>query len=825
MSRTLRRDIYGLSAPGFPIDDVLVPDPDPLAPVRYSCIFWLDHLFDSDTLQTIGQNLRTSALRDITVFLERAYLYWIEALSLLHALSDGVKTVTKLKSLTERLEDHTLVALFQDAHQLLLYNKRGIELAPLQTYAAALLFAPVGTRFRDVFRSEAPGWVTIKPPPTKDVDACLLTFEGHKDAINFLVFSHDSELLASASSDRTVRIWQVNTGDCLHILKGHTMCVYSTTFSDDSTLIASSSVDMTIRLWQVNTGDCLLIIYDHDIGSQSQLVFSHDSTMIADTRDDFTAIWDEGVTVVQSWDIDTANCMRERRMGGDYEPLSAAFSFDAAFLVTGSTFTYQIYSVDTGECLHKCKEYPLYDMEQNLLPYLQHHVHISRNMRLLATTSQDEIRIWEVDTGEYKKKLHCHRGLLSSVVLSHNSDLIGVSSTTRCEIHIWSTNDIQGIPVLESQGLAIRNVASSPDSSHLATVSDGGDIQLWSVNTGQCVFELEDYGESIGTIVFSPNSEFLISSFGNILVIWNVNTGQCEHIHEAEDPESCERKAFVVFSPDSSLLAWHAEVGFARILHFQTGSVRASYTLTDTVRVVTEQCVTFSDDSALLTRGGMNGKVQICRTDSGECVREYELENEDQGAHAVAFSSDSTFIAVGEGRGVLRIWKDNVMKEARGHGLSVTTLKFSHDSKFLASWSNDHTVRLWFANTGACLGLIEFSAWVSLSNFGPGDKITTNLGNLTVHFSNSLSAESQCLRRSGFTLSIDGCWIMWNNQNVLWLPPDIRSGTTTLVLGNTIAIGHYTGQMVFLYFSTKMGLSKPRKKRKRLSLHQRIRSR
>jgi hypothetical protein len=46
MSRTLRRDIYSLRALGYPIERVIQPDPDPLAALRYSCIYWVDHLCD-----------------------------------------------------------------------------------------------------------------------------------------------------------------------------------------------------------------------------------------------------------------------------------------------------------------------------------------------------------------------------------------------------------------------------------------------------------------------------------------------------------------------------------------------------------------------------------------------------------------------------------------------------------------------------------------------------------------------------------------------------------------------------------------------------------
>lgn len=99
MSQKLRRDIYCLNAPGFLIDNVRVPDPDPLATVRYSCIYWIDHLRDlvSSTSSKWVRLLQDDG--DIHRFLTTKYLYWLEALSLLRALPEGTNAIRQLESL------------------------------------------------------------------------------------------------------------------------------------------------------------------------------------------------------------------------------------------------------------------------------------------------------------------------------------------------------------------------------------------------------------------------------------------------------------------------------------------------------------------------------------------------------------------------------------------------------------------------------------------------------------------------------------------------------------------------------------------------------
>ncbi len=61
----------------------------------------------------------------------------------------------------------------------------------------------------------------------------------------------------SGSEDRTIRLWDVNTGQRLRVLRGHTNQVKSVAFSPDGHILASGSIDETIKLWSVRTGECL----------------------------------------------------------------------------------------------------------------------------------------------------------------------------------------------------------------------------------------------------------------------------------------------------------------------------------------------------------------------------------------------------------------------------------------------------------------------------------------------------------------------------------------------------------------------------------------
>jgi hypothetical protein len=101
MSSTLERDLYSLGEPGFSIEEVEIPNPDPLATVRYSCVYWIDHLYDSKPKSWVdgGSDLKVTGA--VEEFVRKKYLYWLEGLSLCRGVERGVVSITKLWSLVQ----------------------------------------------------------------------------------------------------------------------------------------------------------------------------------------------------------------------------------------------------------------------------------------------------------------------------------------------------------------------------------------------------------------------------------------------------------------------------------------------------------------------------------------------------------------------------------------------------------------------------------------------------------------------------------------------------------------------------------------------------
>ncbi|KAI9776915.1 MAG: hypothetical protein M1839_009157, partial [Geoglossum umbratile] len=284
--------------------------------LQYACRYWAHHLERSDRHIHDGD--------PIHLFLQKYFLYWLEAMSLIGEAYKCIHIIKKLQALTES-DMSTVSSFLHDAERFTLRFRSVLEDAPLQVYSSALIFAPEMSIIRKTFADHIPGWVNMISKVENDWDSCRSVLEGHSGPVSAIAFSPDGQLVASASWDNTVRLWETATGSCRSTLEGHSGCIRAVAFSPDGQLVASASDDNTVRLWETATGSCRSTLEGHS-SSIRAVAFSPDGQLVASASGDNT---------VRLWETATGSC-RSTLEGHSGWVSAVAFSPDGQLVASAS---------------------------------------------------------------------------------------------------------------------------------------------------------------------------------------------------------------------------------------------------------------------------------------------------------------------------------------------------------------------------------------------------------------------------------------------------------------------------------------------------------
>ena len=515
--------------------------------------------------------------------------------------------------------------------------------------------------------------------------------EGFMGGASAISYSNNSNVLAAAHDDHTIRLWNPKDktqDDDIPIFRGHTSAIHAVKFSPDGNILASAGADNSIRLWNPKGIDDIekhksKLPYKAIVRA---IAFSPDSLMLAGGSDD---------GAIQVWDTGTGDRIYDFK-GHNDSVQAVDFSTDRTELISasldGSVLVWSL--VGEGAKLHST---------------LQHYssvyaVKFSPDGNDIATGAGDKlIRIWDKNTIAEDITLKGHKDVVSKVDFSPDGKAV-VSGSLDGRVLLWDRIGARIRFEITGHIGDIKALRYTKDN-RILTCGTGldGKLRIWDAGTSSALSILREHIGLAQAVTFSQNGKIIASGGNQDGTTFLSDVNEVLESDEGYSDESLQTILVgnehgitaLTFAPEDVTLATGGVDG--RIHLFNLESKKRLKILKGPQSTITS--LAFVKDSTRFFSGEENGNIRQWNGLSGEEIGIGFFPS--FGAiTALSYSIRNKYLAVGDNKGRIVFLnpdteKKNTVEFQTPHRSKVTALIFSEDGNTLVSGSENGTIILW----------------------------------------------------------------------------------------------------------------------------------
>ena len=286
------------------------------------------------------------------------------------------------------------------------------------------------------------------------------TLTGHTNAVAAAAFAPTGAILASGSTDKTVKLWNIATKATTATLTGHTDAVTSVAYTPSGATLAAGSVDQSVILWSAATRTRTATLADPE-GAVNALAIRPDGAQLATGDDDNT---------VTLWSL-TTNASTAVLQGHSNGVAAVTYSLDGELLASGS--------------------------------------------------GDETVILWSIPSGRKLRTLTGHTDGVTSVAFSPDAKTVASGGFDNL-ILLWNTQTGATTATLTGHNATVNGVAYSPDGKILASCSDDGTVILWNATTHANIAPIP-IGAPAKCVAFSPDGKLIAVGTGNgPIQLWTV---------------------------------------------------------------------------------------------------------------------------------------------------------------------------------------------------------------------------------------------------------------------------------------------------------------
>jgi WD40 repeat protein len=306
----------------------------------------------------------------------------------------------------------------------------------------------------------------------------LAVLRGHDAEVRGCAVMPDGRRVVSASADETLKIWDLETGQVLATLSGHEARVLACAVTPDGRRIVSASSDRTLRIWDPGTGEALAVLRGHEAEVRNCAVTPDGRRVVSASPDGFLKIWSTETGEV----LATLQGSSERKTSR----CPCAVSPDGTRVIVATGDGLQAWDLETLESIATFRGYSG-DALACVVTLDCHH--------LVAACADRTLRVWELATGKEIAILPVerfgHRDIVLACALTPDGQNI-VSASWDQSLRVWSLKAAR-VPALvvmpKAPVMNTRWCVASPDSQRVVSLSRAGAFRISSLDTGKGLVE------------------------------------------------------------------------------------------------------------------------------------------------------------------------------------------------------------------------------------------------------------------------------------------------------------------------------------------------
>jgi WD40 repeat protein len=623
------------------------------------------------------------------------------------------------------------------------------------------------------FLSQAPvnhSPLTINNSSSNTAKLELVIQNGHTSPVNGIQLTKDGKKLISYSSDRTIKIWDIQEGKLLKILegisgsalwilpqgiqltkdekkliyfhssrnvimlwdfekgklikelKGHTEGVNGIRLTSNGTRLISYSDDKTVRIWDLEKGELLKTLEGHTGRVNGIQLTKSESQVISYSDDKIIKIWDLGNgKLLKTLEGHTERVNGVHLMKSESQAIS--YSDDK---------TIKIWDLENGK----------------LLKSLDGHtervngIHLMKPENQAISYSDDKtLKIWDLEKRKLLKTLEGHSKRVNGIHLI-NSESLAISYSDDNTIKIWEWETGKLLKTLNEHtryvGIQLTN-----DERRLISYSGDGTIKTWEMETGKPLRTLEGHTNEGERIQLTKDGRKIISYFNsNPIKIWGMETGKLLKSLEGHRSGvkgiqlTKDEKKLIFYFYNNRIKIWEMETG--KLLQSLEGhpdyvngiqltkdeKKLISYSSDRTIKIWETETgkllktleghfnsvngIQLTNDEIKLFSYSDDGTIKIWETETGKLFR--TLAGHTKWVHGIQLTNDEIKLISYSGDKTIKIWEmetGRLLKSLEGHTDSVYGIHLTKDERKLISYSYDKTIKIWDMETGKLLQSLD----------------------------------------------------------------------------------------------------------------------